>query len=254
MARRGAALGPTSRAAATQPCSRPDEPRAVADTAGVARILESGTAQVVDARPADRFRGDAPEPRPGVRAGHMAGSLNLPFPQIVADGQLRPSAEIESAFREAGVDLDRPVVTSCGSGVSAAILSLALEEIGRPAKALYDGSWAEGAAIRSCRSAPARPGQPSPERPRTGAGRCELHGAANRSGGARCSASRALRYGRLERAPGEPQRDDGLRQQDRPYPTPMAVSVVSVRLKIRPAQGHWPPRVVARIRGIAQSA
>lgn len=116
---------------------------AVASMDDVARALETGTAQVVDARPADRFRGEAPEPRPGVRAGHMPGSLNVPFPRILADGKLRPAAEIEAAFREAGVDLERPVITSCGSGVSAAILSAALDSIGRPAKAIYDGSWAE---------------------------------------------------------------------------------------------------------------
>lgn len=116
---------------------------AVASMDDVARALASGAAQVVDARPADRFRGEAAEPRPGVRAGHMPGSLNVPFPRILADGKLRPAAEIEAAFREAGVDLERPIITSCGSGVSAAILSAALDSIGRPAKAIYDGSWAE---------------------------------------------------------------------------------------------------------------
>lgn len=116
---------------------------AVADGDAVARALAGGTAQVVDARPADRFRGEAPEPRPGVRAGHMPGSLNVPFTRLVADGRLRPPAEIEAAFREVGVDIDRPVVTSCGSGVSASILAVALESLDRPIKSLYDGSWAD---------------------------------------------------------------------------------------------------------------
>ena len=116
---------------------------AVANAAMVARALESQTSQVVDARPAARFEGTAPEPRAGVRAGHMPGSFNLPFTQIVADGALKSPAEIEKAFAAAGVDLSRPVITSCGSGVSAAILALALETTGRSVAGLYDGSWAE---------------------------------------------------------------------------------------------------------------
>ena len=116
---------------------------AVAGVHDVRSALESGAAQVVDARPADRFRGETPEPRPGVRSGHMPGSLNVPFTEIVENGRLKDPASIEHALGRAGVDPNRPIVTSCGSGVSAAILSLALDSIGRPAQALFDGSWAE---------------------------------------------------------------------------------------------------------------
>jgi thiosulfate/3-mercaptopyruvate sulfurtransferase len=116
---------------------------AVANASDIAALLQSGAAQVVDARPGDRFRGEAPEPRPGLRSGHMPGSLSLPSSQMIADGRLRPADELTKAFAAAGVDLDKPVVTSCGSGVSAAILSLALEGLGRSARSLYDGSWAE---------------------------------------------------------------------------------------------------------------
>jgi thiosulfate/3-mercaptopyruvate sulfurtransferase len=131
---------------------RPREPRtftarldagAVANADAVKIALANGTAQVVDSRPADRFRGEAPEPRPGLRSGHMPGSLNVPFSDIVENGRLRDPDGLRAALDEAGVDPDRPIITSCGSGVSASIMSLALETIGRPAKALYDGSWSE---------------------------------------------------------------------------------------------------------------
>lgn len=107
------------------------------------RAALAGQAQVVDARAADRFEGRAPEPRPGLRSGHMPRALNLPFPLLLnADGTMKPATELEAAFRAAGVDLDRSVITSCGSGVTAAILSLGLAVLGRPSR-LYDGSWAE---------------------------------------------------------------------------------------------------------------
>lgn len=115
---------------------------AIADLDAVRAALVAGT-QVLDARAADRFEGRAPEPRPGLRSGHMPGALNLPFPAVLnPDGTMKQGAALEAAFRDAGVDLDRPVITTCGSGVTAAILSLGLAALGRPSR-LYDGSWAE---------------------------------------------------------------------------------------------------------------
>jgi thiosulfate/3-mercaptopyruvate sulfurtransferase len=118
------------------------QPGLLADIDAVRAALRTGE-QVLDARAADRFEGRAPEPRAGLRCGHMPGALNLPFPEILnPDGTMKRGADLESAFRAAGVDLDRPVVTSCGSGVTAAILSLGLAVLGKPSR-LYDGSWAE---------------------------------------------------------------------------------------------------------------
>ncbi|HVH20943.1 MAG TPA: 3-mercaptopyruvate sulfurtransferase, partial [Pseudonocardia sp.] len=104
----------------------------VADVADVQRALDTGAAQVLDARSAERFRGEAPEPRPGLRSGHLPGSRNMPYGEVVRDGRLADPATITSAVRAAGVDPARPVITSCGSGVTAAILWLALDAIGHP--------------------------------------------------------------------------------------------------------------------------
>ncbi|HSM20474.1 MAG TPA: 3-mercaptopyruvate sulfurtransferase, partial [Hyphomicrobiales bacterium] len=104
-------------------------------------------AQIVDARSPGRFRGEADEPRPGVRAGRVPGSYNLPYGALLNDdATFKPADEIRAAFEAAGVDLGKPIVTSCGSGVTAAILSLALEMIGHHGTALYDGSWSEWGA------------------------------------------------------------------------------------------------------------
>jgi thiosulfate/3-mercaptopyruvate sulfurtransferase len=109
----------------------------------VKRAAMEGAPQIVDARSAARFRGEAPEPRPGVRSGHIPRSFNLPWREIAENGEMRSPQEIAAAFAKAGVDLDKPIITTCGSGVTAAILLLALESTGKKDVVLYDGSWAE---------------------------------------------------------------------------------------------------------------
>ena len=116
----------------------------VKDVTQVAAAAKLGDHAIVDARSGPRFRGEEPEPRPGLRAGHIPGARNVPYRSLLNDdGTMRPVAALSQTFAEAGVDLSKPVITSCGSGVSAAILSLALERIGKRDHALYDGSWAE---------------------------------------------------------------------------------------------------------------
>ncbi len=110
----------------------------------VAQASEGGGEQIVDARSEARFRGEVDEPRPGLRRGHVPGAKNVPFDRLLdAGGTMRSEGELRDAFLGAGVDLSRPVVTSCGSGVTAAVLNLALHRLGHRSHALYDGSWSE---------------------------------------------------------------------------------------------------------------
>ncbi|GFE48981.1 sulfurtransferase [Roseobacter cerasinus] len=116
----------------------------VRDVTQVSAASKLKDPQIVDARAAARFRGDAPEPREGLRAGHVPGSRNLPFTELLNDDKTMKSPDAcRAVFETAGVDLGKPIITSCGSGVTAAILALALERMGHTQWSLYDGSWAE---------------------------------------------------------------------------------------------------------------
>lgn len=121
-------------------------PALVRDRAQVGVALETHAAQLVDARPAPRFAGHAPEPRAGVRSGHMPGALNVPFALAVDNGRLASARQLERLFKDHGVDLAAPIITTCGSGISAALLALALARLGRFDAAVYDGSWTEWGA------------------------------------------------------------------------------------------------------------
>jgi thiosulfate/3-mercaptopyruvate sulfurtransferase len=110
----------------------------------VMRNVAAHSELVLDARAAGRFTGAVPEPRPGMRSGHIPGSANLPYTDLLnADGTFRPVPEVTARFAKAGIDGSRPVVTSCGSGVTACILTLGLRLTGLPEGAVYDGSWTE---------------------------------------------------------------------------------------------------------------
>jgi thiosulfate/3-mercaptopyruvate sulfurtransferase len=122
----------------------------VAGLSDLLLALERGE-QVVDARSAARFQGEAPEPRAGLQSGHMPGALSVPYTELVANGKLKTADEIASIFASRGVDVQRPVMTTCGSGVTAAVLALGLELCGAKQVRLYDGSWAEYAS-RPCAS------------------------------------------------------------------------------------------------------
>ena len=116
----------------------------VRDVTQVAHASKLGDPQIVDARSAERFRGDAPEPREGLRAGHIPGSRNVPYGTLLnPDKTMKSTEETRAIFEAAGVDLSRPIITSCGSGVTAAVLALALERLGHQHWSLYDGSWTE---------------------------------------------------------------------------------------------------------------
>jgi thiosulfate/3-mercaptopyruvate sulfurtransferase len=102
--------------------------------------------QILDARSAGRFAGTLPEPRPGLSSGHMPGATSIPYTELVEDGRLKPIEELRRIFTAKGVDLKAPITTTCGSGVTAAVLALGLEAAGAKQVSLYDGSWAEYAA------------------------------------------------------------------------------------------------------------
>ena len=119
-------------------------PALVRDIQQVQAALASGV-QVIDARARDRFQGTAPEPRPGLPSGHMPGAFNTPHSELLESGALKPADGLAALFAGEGVDLDNPVITTCGSGVSAAIIALALARLGKWDAPVYDGSWTEWA-------------------------------------------------------------------------------------------------------------
>ncbi|NWG54583.1 MAG: 3-mercaptopyruvate sulfurtransferase [Hydrogenophilaceae bacterium] len=119
----------------------------VRDLADMRKTVETGRALVLDARPAARFAGDAPEPRPGLKSGHMPGAHNIPASALVRDGVMKSRAELEALFADAGVTAKTRVVCTCGSGITAAVIALALARIGRWDAPVYDGSWAEWGAL-----------------------------------------------------------------------------------------------------------
>lgn len=118
-------------------------PELVEDFNAVLGFAASGAKTIIDARPADRFAGTAPEPRAGLKSGHIPKSLNVPVSSLSVDGHMRPANELNAIFEQAGIDLSKPIVTSCGSGVTASTLALALQIAGARDVALYDGSWTE---------------------------------------------------------------------------------------------------------------
>ncbi|MGR3436911.1 MAG: 3-mercaptopyruvate sulfurtransferase [Shimia sp.] len=119
-------------------------PALVRDVTQVAAAAKLGDHEIVDARAPARFRGDAPEPRPGLRAGHIPGARNVPFGTLLRkDGTMKDAATLRDLFEAASVDLGKPVIATCGSGVTAAVVALALARIGKWDAAIYDGSWSE---------------------------------------------------------------------------------------------------------------
>ena len=119
----------------------------VRDVTQVSAATKLGDHEILDARPTGRFRGEEPEPRPGLRGGHIPGSKSVPASMLInPDKTMKSPEDLRAVFAEAGVDLGKPAITTCGSGLTAAIINLALERIGKPDHALYDGSWTEWGA------------------------------------------------------------------------------------------------------------
>ncbi|WP_417308251.1 3-mercaptopyruvate sulfurtransferase [Devosia sp.] len=123
------------------------DPEAVVDIATMRTLVETGDRQIVDARPAARFHAQAPEPRAGMRSGHMPGAKSAPADTLIAEGKLKDRETLRDQFTAAGIDLDKPIVTSCGSGVTAATLLTALKRAGARDVTLYDGSWSEWGSL-----------------------------------------------------------------------------------------------------------
>jgi len=122
----------------------------VRDVDDMKSLIKDSSAVIVDARSPERFAGKAPEPREGLRSGHIPGAHNVPYGQLLnSDGTLKSPAELNKVFQTAGIDAHKPVVTSCGSGITACVLALALAETGHLRTSVYDGSWAEWGADES---------------------------------------------------------------------------------------------------------
>jgi thiosulfate/3-mercaptopyruvate sulfurtransferase len=120
----------------------------VRDVTQVSSAAKLGDHEIIDARAAERFQGAVPEPREGLRSGHIPGSRNVPFTSLLnSDQTMKSPDELRAVFERAGVDLGKPAITTCGSGVTAAVLSLAMERFGKTDHALYDGSWTEWGAF-----------------------------------------------------------------------------------------------------------
>lgn len=122
------------------------DPQVIKRLTDVLLVSHEGSAQIVDARPAGRFNGQVAEPRPGLRSGHIPGALNVPWTELVINGELKTTDELNEIFARQGVDFVRPIIASCGSGVTAAVVVLALTTLGVNGVSLYDGSWSEWGA------------------------------------------------------------------------------------------------------------
>jgi thiosulfate/3-mercaptopyruvate sulfurtransferase len=142
----GRALASGGVTSVVQPFLARSRPELVRNISQVRAALSTGVAQVLDARARDRFKGSAPDPRPGLPSGHMPGALNTPYTELIDGGLMRPKEDLVARFEAEGVDLAKPIITSCGSGVTAAIVALALARAGRWDAAVYDGSWTEWAS------------------------------------------------------------------------------------------------------------